>query len=488
MNIVFAASECYPFFKTGGLADVIGSLPPQLQDEHAHVSVILPKASILQAEFEEQLTFVASFPVYVKWRKQYCGVFTLQQQSITYYFIDNEYYFKREQLYGYPDDGERFVFFTHAILALLEELHLKVDFLHCHDWQTALLPAYLKTKQADIQTVFTIHNLQYQGIFPESIFNELLHFSDEHLPGLLHEDCINFVKAAIFHADFITTVSPSYAEEITTELGGEGLHQILFQNKNKLCGILNGVDTNNYDPLLDPNISVPFYQDPDRKSENKLSLQDELHLPLSKDIAVLAVVSRLVQSKGPDLLLEIADELLQTENVQLIIVGTGEERLEQNFLQLQSRYPSKVRTVLGFSESFARKVYASADFLLMPSLFEPCGLSQMVALQYETVPIVRETGGLKDTITAFNEYEGAGNGLSFTNYNASDFLYTIRRGLYLYKNKELWNQLLSNVYKSSFNWEQSALMYKKLYLSLRDRRGVSTNEHHPNRVCPKLHR
>lgn len=468
MNIVMVASECTPFFKTGGLADVIGSLPRALSNRKHKMTVFLPKHAPLSQEIVDQLHFVGSFHVWVKWRKQHCGLFVYQTADVQYYFIDNEYYFKRASLYGEFDDAERYAFFSHALFASLEYLNLKPDVLHCHDWQTGLIPAYIKTNHylEGVKTVFTIHNLKYQGIFPLSIFEELLHFDSIHRDGLEMNGAINFMKAALIHSDWVTTVSPTYAREIMNPYYGEGLEQLLWQRSDRITGIVNGIDEEVYHPSTDLHIPLTYYHQPERKRENKHYMQKELDLPVSSHIPMFVLISRLVEEKGLPLLLAILDDLLLTESIQIVIMGTGDQHFENEFRSISDRYPLTFRFIGTFNEELAKKLYAASDFFLMPSRFEPCGLSQLIALRYESVPIVRETGGLKDTIKAFNEFTGEGNGFSFTNYNANDFLHTIRYAIQHYHHPENWRQILENVYESQLSWNDSAEEYEHVYYHL----------------------
>ncbi|WP_319830077.1 glycogen synthase GlgA [Bacillus solitudinis] len=469
LNIVMVASECTPFFKTGGLADVIGSLPQELaRNKKIETTVILPKHSKLPEEYEKELEFVGSFSVNVTWRNQHCGLFKIKQSDVTYYFIDNEYYFKRDSLYGHFDDAERYVFFTHAVLASIDYLNLDPSILHCHDWQTGLIPAYIKAGRHSklVKTLFTIHNLRYQGIFSFSIFHELLHLDETHIGGLMMGDSVNFLKAALIHADWVSTVSPTYAMEIKTPHFGEGLHTILNERSSTLTGIINGIDTNDFNPATDKALPFNYSHDLDKKRKNKRYIQEKYNLNISDSTPMVTIISRLVSEKGLPLILHILEELLQTEDVQLTILGTGDLEFEQAFKYFKNKFPDKMHVELAFDESLARTFYAASDMFLMPSQFEPCGLSQLIALRYESVPIVRETGGLNDTILSYNEETGEGNGFSFTNFNADDLLYTIRRALSLYQDKKMWVEICHNVYQSDFSWTESAKTYMNLYEKL----------------------
>ncbi|MDV2686218.1 glycogen/starch synthase [Alkalihalophilus lindianensis] len=465
MKVVMVATECTPFFKTGGLADVIGSLPHALSALAHELIVFLPKSTSIPTPILLQLEWVDTFFVPVTWRNQHCAILSYKEKNVTYYFIENDYYFDRKPFYGQEDDGERFTFFTHAVLESMEKLALHPDVLHCHDWQTGLLPAYIKAGAYShkVKTVFTIHNLRYQGVFPHSIFNELLHLDKQHQIGLDHNGAINFMKAAIVHADWITTVSPTYAKEIQSSAFGEGLDSLIRERNHSLTGIINGIDEGYFNPATDFHIPVTYHHQPERKRENKKALQDKLGLTISEHTPLISLISRLVEEKGVSLVTNTIDDLLQAEDVQFVCLGSGDPVIEEQFEQLAQRYPDRVAFYRGFNEELASFIYAASDFLVMPSKFEPCGLSQLIALRYETVPIVRETGGLKDTILSFNEFTGEGNGLSFTNYKEEDFLYTVRRGLWLYREEALWKQLQHNIYTSKFDWSQSAKAYEDVY-------------------------
>ncbi|MBP3951492.1 glycogen synthase [Bacillus suaedae] len=464
MNITMAASECAPFFKTGGLADVIGSLPKALAKKKHSLTVFLPKHRSLPDDIDRQLVFEGSFDVFVKWRKQYCGLYSLQSEQVTYYFIDNQYYFNRNSLYGEYDDAERYIYFTHAIFQSLDYLNLEPDLIHCHDWQTGLIPAYIKAGAypKPIKTIFTIHNLRYQGIFPLSIFDELIHLDSYHLGGVEMNGAINFMKSALIHSDWLTTVSETYAEEVQSSYYGEGLDQLLKQRSHELAGIVNGIDDELFDPLSDPTLPTNYSNDPLCKEQNKLAIQEELHLELNPKKPMLVLISRLVEEKGLHLFTHIIDRLMH-ENIQLVVMGTGDSQFEEQFHSFSQRYPDHFRFLCTFNESTARRLYAASTFFLMPSRFEPCGLSQLIALRYETVPIVRETGGLKDTIQPYNEFEGTGNGFSFLNYNADDFYNVIRYAISIYNNPDHRNTLLANIYQTKLNWQHSASKYEELY-------------------------
>lgn len=468
MRILFAASECVPFVKTGGLADVIGSLPKELQKNgQTEVRVILPLYDEIDEQYQRELQYLTTFEVQVGWRHQETTIYTLKHDQIIYYFVANDYYFTRKGIYGYYDDGERFIYFSHAVIKALEHIDFKPDILHAHDWQAAMTVALANIMQPveDMKTVFTIHNLKYQGVMPLGSFDDFFRLPRKHISGMEWNGMLNCLKSALFHADKITTVSPSYAEEIKYPYYGEGLHPMLEQRAGDLVGIINGIDTAEYNPLTDEHIPINYRSSRLKKQDNKLLLQEELGLPEDRNIPLYISVTRLVEQKGMHLLERILEEFLQ-EDVQFVVLGTGEAEFENYFRYLAHEYPDQVKALITFDEGLARKLYASSDFFVMPSKFEPCGLSQLIALQYLSVPIVRETGGLRDTITPYNEVTGEGNGFSFTNYNAHDLLHVLRYSLEVYHSEEDWKQLLKNVNKSVYRWKDSAKQYKELYESL----------------------
>ncbi|MFK4997379.1 glycogen synthase [Bacillus sp. N9] len=431
------------------------------------VRVILPLYDEISPEWRSQMEHCASFDVPLGWRNQEASLYTIKHNQITYYFIENMYYFTRKGVYGYYDDGERFVFFSRAVIESLCHLNFKPDVLHAHDWQAAMSVALAKILQPidQLKTVFTIHNIKYQGMMPLETFDDFFQLSAEHIGGFEWNGMINCLKSALFHADKITTVSPSYAEEIKDPYYSEGLHPILIERSQDVVGVLNGIDTKEYNPLTDTALSVKYRSARARKMENKVAIQKKLGLPVDGEKPLYIIITRLVEQKGLHLVQRIFDEFLQ-EDVQFIILGTGDYEFESYFSDAAYRYPDKLVTLLTFDESLARQLYASADFFVMPSKFEPCGLAQLIALQYKTVPIVRETGGLKDTVQAFNEVTGKGNGFSFTNYNAHDLLVVLRYSLAIYHQPERWADLIRNVNRSQFSWKESAHEYAGLYKSL----------------------
>ena len=479
-KILFVSSEAVPYIKTGGLADVVGSLPKYFDRNEYDVRVMLPKYACMDAAFLPNLRFVCHFYVNLNWRKQYVGILESEYRGIHYYFVDNEFYFAGSSPYNnIYEDVEKFAYFSKAVLASLPCIDFAPDVIHCHDWQTGLVPVYLHTAFGDdnfyagIKTVFSIHNLKFQGRWrireviditglPEQIFN------DKELESYGEA---NYLKGGVVYADAVTTVSPSYANEITTQEGGEGLHGLMNARKNVLYGILNGIDYDEFNPQTDPYIESNFSSKSvlSGKKANKAALQKELGLPVRESAFVIGIVSRLTEQKGFDLVSYIMDDLVSQLDVQIVILGTGESKFENVFHHFHSQYPDKVSAYIGYSEEKAHKIYASADAFLMPSLFEPCGLSQMMSMRYGTIPIVRETGGLKDTVQAYNEYENTGTGFSFCNFNADDMKYVVEYAYHVFRDKrKAWEDMMQRAMAQDFSWNKSAGEYEKLYDSLCD--------------------
>lgn len=479
-KILFVSSEAVPYIKTGGLADVVGSLPKYFDRNEYDVRVMLPKYACMDAAFLPNLRFVCHFYVNLNWRKQYVGILESEYRGIHYYFVDNEFYFAGSSPYNnIYEDVEKFAYFSKAVLASLPYIDYAPDVIHCHDWQTGLVPVYLHTAFGDdnfyagIKTVFSIHNLKFQGRWrireviditglPEQIFNdrELESYGEA-----------NYLKGGVVYADAVTTVSPSYANEITTQEGGEGLHGLMNARRNVLHGILNGIDYDEFNPQTDPYIESNFSSKSvlSGKKANKVALQKELGLPVRESAFVIGIVSRLTEQKGFDLVSYIMDDLVSQLDVQIVILGTGESKFENVFHHFHSQYPDKVSAYIGYSEEKAHKIYASADAFLMPSLFEPCGLSQMMSMRYGTIPIVRETGGLKDTVQAYNEYENTGTGFSFCNFNADDMKYVVEYAYHVFRDeRKAWEDMMQRAMAQDFSWNKSAGEYEKLYDSLCD--------------------
>lgn len=466
-KILFAASECTPFIATGGLAEVIGSLSKSLaQDEEYDVRVVLPLYSDIRGDYRQRFTYLGNINVPLGWRNQYCGIFSYEESGVTFYFLDNEYYFRRGGCYGYYDDGERFAFFSRAVMEILGFLQFYPDVLHCHDWQSALAAIYLKTiychrrEYSLIRAVFTIHNIEYQGKYSLDVLEDLFGISDDYRYLLEFDGCANLMKAAIECSETFTTVSPTYAEEIKRAEYAHGLQGEVERNAFKLRGILNGIDVKSYDPATDPALFAPYSaENPAGKEICKAELQKMLGLPVRADVPVVAMISRLVAHKGLDLVRAAIEELL-ADDVQFVLLGTGDSEYESYFKDLANRYKGKVVSIIAFNGDLSRKIYSGADIFLMPSKSEPCGLSQMIASRYLTVPVVRETGGLYDSI---KPYGAGGNGFTFAAYNAGDMLYVLREAVSLYKNKPEWQKLMIKAGTTDFSWQRSAEEYKKLY-------------------------
>ena len=474
LKVLFVASEAAPFAKTGGLGEVVGSLPKELRNQELDVRVIMPKYSAIPGEFAKKMIKKATFTVPVGWRQQYAGLFELAQQGIIWYFIDNEYYFKRDSLYGYYDEAERFAYFCRAVLEALPQLDFIPDIIHCHDWQTGPLAAMLKlqylarAEYGAIKTVFTIHNLMYQGIFPGDMLGDLLSLPNSAFTadGLEFHGQVNYLKGGLAFSDCITTVSKSYAEEIQQPYFGEQLDGFLRKRQADIYGIINGIDYEVYNPGGDPDIDTNYtWRGTSKRLNNKLKLQSELGLPASKPIPLIGIVSRLVASKGLELIDYVLEELLALD-VQVVVLGTGEARYEQLFRDAAGRHPDKISANITFSDKLAHRVYAGSDLFLMPSRFEPCGISQLIALRYGSIPIVHEVGGLKDTVIPFNPETGAGNGFVFTNYNAHEMLQVVEQAVVLYQDKTQWNKLVKNAMRAEHSWQQSATEYRQLYEKL----------------------
>ncbi|EXX90362.1 glycogen synthase [Paenibacillus darwinianus] len=473
MNILFAASEAVPFAKTGGLGDVVGALPKALAAQGMTVSVIMPHYGEIKDDAIRSFRRVASFTVKLGWRNQACNLLEGHVDGIRYYLIVNDYYYKRGTLYGYDDEAERYAFFCFAVLEGLRYIDERPAIIHCHDWQTGIIPFLLKTRYRDIplyrgiRSLFTIHNLRYQGVFSQETLCDLLGVGRD----MFTLDKLEFygggscMKAGILYADKLTTVSRTYAEEIQTPVHGEKLDGVLRLRSPDLTGIVNGIDTDLFDPMRDPAIAFPYRTSIAKKRKNKAVLQRELGLDEAEDVPVLAIVSRLVEQKGLDLL-EGALEGLLAESLQLVVLGSGEARYEELFARLASEHPRRVAVRFGFDDALARRIYAGSDIYLMPSQFEPCGLSQLLALRYGTVPLVRETGGLKDTVQAYDEYTGNGTGFSFRRYHAADFLLAVRRALTLYRNAPEWQRIVDNGAQRNYSWSASARDYAAVYREL----------------------
>ena len=469
MNILYAASEALPFAASGGLADVAGSLPAAICKAGHDCRVVMPLYKSIKPELREKMTFLTNFTVDVSWRKQYCGIFKAEANGVTYYLLDNEYYFGRDGLYGFYDDCERFVFFSRAILEMLRYIDFKPQVINCNDWQTALVPVYYEVFYRhqygydNIKTVFTIHNIQYQGKYGMEVLNEVLGIPMYHSKLLEYDGCVNLMKGAIETADKITTVSPSYAWEILDPWYSHGLDRALVNKQYKLCGFLNGIDVNLYNPEKDPLIFKNFSAKNHKgKAECKKALLAECNLQ-EGDEPVIGIVTRFVSHKGIDLIKYVFEDILNL-GCKFVIVGSGEKIYEDFFREMAWRHHDKVYVYIGFNSEFARRVYSAVDMFLMPSQSEPCGLAQMIALRYGTLPIVRETGGLRDSIKDAGA-EG-GNGFTFKTYNAHDMLDACRRAKDYYWSKDAWSKLVTHAMQCDFSWGTSAELYLGLYREL----------------------
>lgn len=475
MKILFAASECAPFFKTGGLGDVAGALPKELAKQQAEIAVVLPFAGQMKEEYKLQCEELFHFDVYVGWRKQYCGVKHLEMNGVDYYFLDNLNYFGRESLYGYGDDGERFAFFQLALIELMEKIEFIPDILHVNDYHTAMVPFLLKEKyrwiQAyrEIKTVLTIHNIEFQGQYPREVLYDWFGMGAERYDDgtVRFGDAVNFMKAGILYADRVTTVSPSYAEEIKTPDFGKGIDVILRMESGKLSGILNGIDYDTNDPVTDPLLYANYdVKHLEGKIENKIQLQKDLGLPIRPEVPMIGVVSRLTYQKGFHLVLAELENLLQFD-VQFVLLGTGLADFESGFRYFAQRYPEKCSMNITFDIGLAQKIYAAADMFLMPSAFEPCGLSQMISMRYGTLPIVHEVGGLKDTVVPYNPVTHEGTGFGFNNFHSYYLMEALKQAMGVYsQDPEVWQELMETAMKKDFSWKTSSRLYLELYQNL----------------------
>lgn len=475
MQIVFASAECAPFVKTGGLGDVAGSLPAALVRSGAEVIVMVPKYATIKDEYKAQMEHFSDFYVSLGWRNEYCGLEKLEHDGVTYMFIDNERYFARDYPYGFFDDGERFAFFSKAITESLQHLPagFECDILHCNDWQTALAPVFLREFYQGlplyerVKTVFSIHNVAFQGQFSDTVMEDILGVA--HIPAaatqLRCDACsINYMLGALHYADAITTVSPTYANEIQTPEFGEGLDGVLRERSYALQGILNGIDVTGFDPATDKRIAANYtVEDRSGKAVCKAKLQEELGLEVRDDRPLMVMVTRLTRQKGMDLVMYALDRIL-SGGVQVAVLGTGDRDYEDGLRYFQDKYPGTMAARIEFDPALSQRMYAAADMFLMPSKFEPCGLSQIIAMRYGTLPIVRETGGLKDTVQPYNEFTGEGTGFSFTNFNGDEMGDAVFRAARLFwDNRDAWNKLVTQAMSQDFSWTRSADKYLDLY-------------------------
>lgn len=472
MKILYAAAEAAPYIKVGGLADVMGGLPRELCAMGEDARVIIPLYSQIKEELKNEMTFIASIGVPLGWRMSYCGIFTAQKNGVTYYFVDNEQYFKRNGVYGEFDDAERFAFFSKAVLEILHHVEFYPDVINANDWHTALVPLYLNAfyrnipAYANIKTVLSIHNIEFQGKYDPLILGHVLGLDVTYRDIFMYDGCLNILKAGIESANIVTTVSKNYAQEILDPYFSHGLHNILEPRKYKLCGIVNGIDTDAFNPKTDENVYHKYdYKSIRFKTNNKTELQKEMALEVNSKKPLIGMVTRLTDQKGMDLIRDVMHEIVKLD-IQLVVLGTGYPEYENMMRYWENTCHDKVRGIIKFSNSYASKIYAGADLFLMPSKSEPCGLAQMIAMRYGTVPIVHTVGGLGETVQAFNPKTGEGNGVTFQSYNAWDMLDAINRALSLYHNKDLWRVLRKNAMHTDFSWSVSAKEYLKIYEDL----------------------
>ena len=472
-KILFVGAEVMPFAATGGLGDVLGSLPTALKKEYKEnidIRVVMPLYDAIKAEWRNQMKLEAVFNLQLSWRNLYCGIHSLEKDGVTYYFIDNEYYFKRGALYGYGDDAERYAFFCKAVIEMLGVIGYYPDILHAHDWQAALTLPYLnfeyrwRREYQNIKTVFTIHNIEYQGQFSHDVLSYVFGF--DYSDYLDYNGCVNLMKCAIEMANMVTTVSPRYSEEIKSDEYSHGLAPILNKNAHKLTGILNGIDYKYYNPETDKEIFMNFSSgELDKKVKNKTELQRKLGLPEREDVPLVAIISRLASHKGLDLVREVAYGLVDNNDMQLVVLGKGEAQYEEFFTELERNRNDKVRALMLYDRDLSKRIYAACDIFLMPSKSEPCGLSQMIASRYGAIPVVRETGGLYDSIKGYWLLNGTilGNGFTFANYYAGELYERTCAALELYHNKELYPKFAKKIMDTDFSWGISARKYYMLY-------------------------
>jgi len=477
LKVLFAVFEAVPFIKTGGLGDVGGSLPWALKQAGVNVRLIMPKFDAIPEEYRERMTHVTDFNVPLGWRNLYCGIEKLVHRGVTCYFVDNEYYFRRGAAYGFFDDGERIAFFSKAVVEAMAHLPgFRADVLHCNDWHTALSPVFLREFYRGgaawdaVKTVFTVHNLKFQGQYSPFVLGDILGLNGvkaaaDQLCGA--DGSVNYMRGGLCYADALTTVSPTYAEEVKTPFFGEQLEDVFLRRGNVLSGILNGIDTKSYDPARDKAVKSRFSPaDMAGKARCKAALQKELGLAVSPDTPVICMIGRLTEQKGLDLVKRVFGEIMD-QGVQLVILGTGDSAYEDDLKELAWRYQDNFRLLLKFDEPLSHRLYAGSDMLLMPSLFEPCGLSQMIAMRYGTLPVVRETGGLKDSVKPYNKFTGEGTGFSFANFNAHEMLFTLKDAVALYRDdKAAWERLRVQAMAEDFGWDNAAAQYAAIYRSL----------------------
>ena len=472
MKILFAAREALPFVKVGGLGDVAGALPKELVKKGHDVRVVIPLYSSIKPELKESISYTKNFYFTFGWRNSYCGIFTAVVDGVTYYLIDNEQYFKRPYPYGEFDDGERFAYFSKAVLEIIPQIDFYPDIIHANDWHTALVSVYLDTQYRlidgykNIKTVFSIHNIEFQGKYGIDILENVFGIYKGQASLLEHDGCLNLMKGAVECSNAVTTVSKSYANEILNPYFSYGLDPILKERQYKISGIVNGIDMDLFNPATDKNIHTNYTaKTPSNKRFNKRDLQRELGLPERKDIPLIGMVTRLTPQKGVDLLEQVIDKLMESD-VQIVVLGTGYADYENFFRYCEYKYPDKVRSCIMFSSALAQKIYAGADIFLMPSRTEPCGLAQMIALRYGTIPVVHAVGGLRDTVIPFEAAEGTGNGVTFQSFNAYDMLDAIYRSMTIWYDENQRKSILHNAMTGDYSWNNSADEYIKIYESI----------------------
>ena len=470
LKVLFVSSEVSPFIHTGGLGEVSYAFPVALSKKGVDIRVILPLYKEIPQEYKNEMKYIGNTYVNLAWRCQYAGVFELKRDNVIYYFVDNEFYFKRDGIYGHFDDGERFAFFSKAVLELCQVTGFYPDVIHSNDWQSAMVPVFLDvfyrgiSEYKNIRTLFTIHNIQYQGKYDKVVIKDILGLGNSNL--VLMDNCCNYMKGAIECSKAVSTVSKAYVNEILDPYFSYGLDSILRQRKFKLSGILNGIDNNVFNPKTDKKIIKNYdIESIEDKKENKKALLEKLGLQYNENRPLISMVTRLTEQKGLDLLLATADKLLSAD-LQLIILGKGDWRYEKAVSNIQYRFNNKVRAIIDFSDDMARQIYAASDIFLMPSKYEPCGLAQMISMRYGTIPIVRETGGLKDSVIPFNITDKTGTGFTFYSYNSYDMLDAIWRAFATYFDKDAWNSLVKNAMKADFSWEKQSEEYLNLYKNL----------------------
>jgi starch synthase len=475
LKVLFVGGEASPFSKTGGLGDVLGSLPKALVQEGIDARVVVPKHKITKDKFQKEMEFLTSYRVQVAYKEEYAGIETMVYEGVTFYFIDNEYYFGyRDTLYGHYDDGERYGFFNDAVLKMLEAIDFYPDVLHLNDWQTGLIPLMLRQNYAqkkeyqNIKTIFTIHNIAYQGVFSKDLL-EYLNVSYEN--DLEFANSINFLKTGIQTSDFISTVSETYANEILYDYFSFRMNTVLETRKDDLYGIVNGIDYEQFNPKTDQSIELNYglHNYLKGKAVNKAYLRNFFAMKHT-DVPVIGMVSRLTEAKGFDIIKIIIEDLIKQKKLQIVLLGSGDPDIEQYYENLKQTYPDDIGVYIGYNDDMARNIYAGSDLFLMPSRFEPCGLAQLISLKYGTLPVVRKTGGLRDTIISYNKFTGEGNGFGFENFDAGDLLHALHEAIDVYNNKPAWKRLVRRAMQEDFSWKVSALKYIDLYNKLK---GVS---------------